>query len=708
MAAQQRWYESEQETFLKRRSFLTTTLAGIGGLAYGAELDWPGAGVREAGFDPDKLNALRDDLARRTTTGFLVIRGGRKVMEWYSPDFGPTKPHYTASLAKALVGGTSLIVAMSDGRIRPNDRVSKYIPSWEKDPKKSRITIRQLATHTSGIEDSSVEGYAHGKEPAWKGQFWRREPDPFSVSIIDAPVIFEPGTSFEYSNPGMAILAYCVTASLKGAPQTDIHTLLRDRVLRPIGVPDADWSIGYGKPTQMDGLDVYANWGGASFTPRAVARVGEWMMKSGAWDGKALVRPAVIQQAANYTGMPIPPRTPEDSNRPGSGLCWYTNFDMAWPAVPRDAFAGSGAQQQVLLVVPSLDLVVVRNGSDLSEDAKQHSAAATYRHLYEPLMAAMGYPAQPKPSPYPKSKVIRGVSFGAEVTRKALDSDNWPVTWADDGAIYTSYGDGHGFEPFVEEKLSMGFAKVEGSGTDWRGTNIRSSTGETKGEGKAGPKASGMLMVDGVLYAWVRNTGNAQLIWSADHARTWQWGFKIDKSFGSPCFLNFGRNYAGARDEYVYTYSQAGPSAYELDNAIVLARVSRKRIRERAAWEFFAGYADDPHWTRDIGNASPVFSYRGHCQRTDAVYHPVLKRCLLAVGYGHNGGWGIYDAPAPWGPWSVAFHTEYWGLGGTHGYRLPAKWISGDGHTMQLVFSGVQYNGVLYDAFCVREMKLDF
>jgi len=692
---------------VNRRSFLTATIASLGA-ASAAELNWPDAGARQSGFDPARLNALRDDLARRRTTGFLVIRGGRKVLEWYAQGFDAKTKHYTASLAKALVGGTSLIVAMSDGRIRPNDRAARYIPRWAEDPKKSKITIKELATHTSGIEDSSVDGYQHGNEPAWKGQFWRREPDPFSVSIQSAPVIFEPGTSFEYSNPGMACLAYAVTASLRGAPESDIRTLLRDRVLRPIGVPDEDWSIGYGKPYKLDGLELYANWGGGGFTPRAVARLGEWMMNLAQWQGRQLVRRAVVEQAVHYTGMPLPQRPTEDSHRPGSGLCWYTNFDSVWPTVPRDAFAGSGAQQQTLLVVPSLELVVVRNGNDLSEDAKQNSWGATYRYIFEALMAAMAYPAQPKPVPYPRSKVIGGVSFGAEVTRKALDSDNWPLTWADDDAIYTSYGDGKGFEPFIESKVSMGFARVEGGPGDFRGINIHSATGEKKGDGKAGPKASGMVMVDGVLYMWVRNTGDAQLAWSEDHARTWQWGFKIDQSFGSPAFLNFGRNYAGAGDEYVYSYSQDGPSAYEVNDAIVLARSPRRQLRERAAWEFFAGTAGEPGWTRDIAARRPVFRFAGHCQRVDAVYHPTVKRYLLAVGYGHTGGWGLYEAPQPWGPWSAAFHTEYWGLGNTHGYRLPAKWISRDGHSMTLVFSGLQYNGVLYDAFCTRQMKLDF
>ena len=54
-----------------------------------------------------------------------------------------------------------------------------------------------------------------------------------------------------------------------------------------------------------------------------------------------------------------------------------------------------------------------------------------------------------------------------------------------------------------------------------------------------------MLMVDGTLYMWVRNTGNATLAWSADHGQTWTWGFKFDTGFGCPTFLNFGRNYGG-------------------------------------------------------------------------------------------------------------------------------------------------------------------
>ena len=105
------------------------------------------------------------------------------------------------------------------------------------------------------------------------------------------------------------------------------------------------------------------------------------------------------------------------------------------------------------------------------------------------------------------------------IVRKAKGGDNWPITWADDGHLYTAYGDGNGFEPDIPEKLSLGFARVEGGPADFAGVNIRSATGEQRGNGKAGKKASGLLMVDGVLYLWVRNAGNARLAWSNDHGQ---------------------------------------------------------------------------------------------------------------------------------------------------------------------------------------------
>jgi hypothetical protein len=289
-----------------------------------------------------------------------------------------------------------------------------------------------------------------------------------------------------------------------------------------------------------------------------------------------------------------------------------------------------------------------------------------------------------------------------------VGSDNWPITWADDDLLYVAYGDGWGFEPKTVEKLSLGFAKISGDADGFSGENIRSPSGERLGDGKKGPKASGMLSVDGTLYMWVRNLDTARLAWSEDHGVTWEWGFRFEQSFGSPTFLNFGRDYANARDDYVYVYSQDGPSAYESDDAVVLARVGRPRIREQHAYEFFAGLdsGGGPLWSSRIDDRTPVFRFAEGCARSDVVHHPGIGRYLMALGFGRYGGWGLFDAPEPWGPWTTAFFTVDWGLGRTHGYRMPAKWIDSESHHMALVFSGRAHDGTNYDAFCVRRMRL--
>lgn len=676
-------------------AFLATTCCA-------ADFSWLQDTPDHHGMKREALDAWRTRLAALHTRALLVIRHGKIVYEWYAPGEDLNKKQGTASLAKALVGGNSLMVALDDGRIKVDDLASKFIPAWRNDPQKSMITIRQLATHTSGIEDAEQDDISHMQIPGWKGAFWRREPDPFSIAIHDAPVIFPPGTSYAYSNPGMAALAYAVTSSLKGAAQTDIRALLKTRLFDPLGIPEAQWSIGYGQAYTVHGLDLYANWGGAAFTPRATARVGQLMLNEGEWDGHWLVHRTTAQRMTTFAKMPVQKRTPDDPG-PSSGLCWWLNVDGVWPDVPRDAFAGAGAGQEVLLVIPSLDLIVVRNGAALG------SSERFWRDIVDEVFTPVARLASEAP-PYPPSPVIKGVTFAPveTIVRRALDSDNWPMTWGDDNQQYTAYGDGEGFEPLLKTKLSLGFAKVAGGPADFAGVNVRSASGERVGNGARGEKASGMLMVNGVLYMWARNAGNARLAWSSDHGRTWQWGFRFSESFGSPAFLNFGQNYAGARDGYVYTYSQDGPSAYQADDALLLARVRKEEIQEREAYEFLLRLdsSGQPVWTKDLSARGAVFRFPGHCLRVDAVYNPLVKRYLLALGYNHKGAWGIFDAPEPWGPWSTVFHTDYWGLGGTHGYRLPAKWIGPAADEMTLVFSGVALPDITYDAFCVRRMKL--
>jgi hypothetical protein len=147
-----------------------------------------------------------------------------------------------------------------------------------------------------------------------------------------------------------------------------------------------------------------------------------------------------------------------------------------------------------LLVVPSLKLVVVGNGEHLNDPADREGFWGTVeKYVFNPVIDAAAIDP-----PYPPSSVIKGVKWAPadQIVRLAPGSDNWPMTWADDDIQYTAYGDGWGFEPPIDVKLSLGLAKVLGPPDRIRGDNLRSKSAERVGQGEAGEKASGILMVD--------------------------------------------------------------------------------------------------------------------------------------------------------------------------------------------------------------------
>jgi len=263
---------------------------------------WSTGRAEDLGFDRTLLEQAAQRLESRGTESLLVIRNDRIACERYADGVGPEKAHYTASLAKALVGGLSLLLAVDSGQLSLDDAAARYIPAWSDDPVKSRITIRHLVTHSSGIEDAEEASLPHDQLPGWKGEFWKRgEPDPFSIAVREAPVLFEPGTDWEYSNPGMAALAYAVTASLRDSPYTDIEQLLRQRIFEPIGISEREARVGYGRKFSLEGLSLVANWGGANFTPRAVARIGRLMLRRGNWQGRQLFQPEYLDAPASLS-----------------------------------------------------------------------------------------------------------------------------------------------------------------------------------------------------------------------------------------------------------------------------------------------------------------------------------------------------------------------------------------------------------------------
>lgn len=320
--------------------------------------------------------------------------------------------------------------------------------------------------------------------------------------------------------------------------------------------------------------------------------------------------------------------------------------------------------------------------------------------------------------PYPPSPVIKQMVWAPvdTIVRKATGSDNLPITWADDDALYITWGDGWGFEPKTSEKLSMGFARIVGGADGFKGTNIRSEA-EQLGSGRSGRKGWGLISVEGVLYLWIGHAdqrgGQAQLAWSGDHARTWSFADWKFPQFGLMGFVNFGKDNDQARDDYVYSYSHDNGLADSPADRFILLRVHKNRIIEREAWEFFERIdkSGRPAWTSDFEARGAAFRHTDGCLRSAMTYNAALGRYLwwqqIPAPKGSpdrgdtrfEGGFGVYDAPEPWGPWSTVFYTEKWDVGpGEHG-DFPTKWMSGDGCELYLVFSG-------QDSFSVRKATL--
>jgi CubicO group peptidase (beta-lactamase class C family) len=353
-----------------------------------AHLDWPVATPASVGLARERLDALRADLAAHATRAFLVVRDGRLAYEWYARHDGPNTRFGVAALAKALVACPLLLAAEADGRIALQDPVAKYLPAWSNDPSKSPITLLNLATHSSGLEDVYFEGEVTG----WQQRYVDHPDDRFRMALEVPQVMFTPGSRYAYSGVGYYVLASALTKSLAGTAHPHVRAYYRSRITEPLGIPDTDWELNYGRVSHDGPTELYAIGSGSAFTARAVARIGQLILDHGAANGQSLIAAPYVDEAIRNAGLP--PVTGDDGKpAPSIGISWWVNDPKVLPSLPADAAVGAGADHQILLVVPSLRLIVVRLGDGLGSD---HWGGRFWTELDErllaPLMAAVDSP----------------------------------------------------------------------------------------------------------------------------------------------------------------------------------------------------------------------------------------------------------------------------------------------------------------------------
>ena len=314
------------------------------------------------------------------------------------------------------------------------------------------------------------------------------------------------------------------------------------------------------------------------------------------------------------------------------------------------------------------------------------------------------------PPPYAPSQYQ--ITFDqSSVTRLAPGSDNWAVTWADDNNQYAPWGDGGGFGGTNKKgRVSLGIARIEGNADDYKGFNVWGGLNPENTSTIDG-KSYGLLSIEGVFYMWTlpgsgeKSFEEARLYTSTDHAKSWtrqDWAFSKNDAIISPTFLQFGKDYQGARDEFVYVFAprlkDGTASVIQRPGQIDLMRVPRKKLTDRSQYRFYSGSdkSGKPQWTKELSKRSPVFAdINGVGWSVSVSYNAGLDRYFLITEHTEtvSGHIGIHDAPEPWGPWTtVVYDADLAGLGPTFFWNFSNKWLSRDGRDFVLIFTGIKAN----------------
>ena len=181
-----------------------------------------------------------------------------------------------------------------------------------------------------------------------------RESDQLAYAA-SRPAEAPPGTQFVYSS-GTSML---LSGVLQQATGMEAREYAKQKLWDPIGVDQVEmWTDAEGHTLTYCCVDT---------TSRGFARFGQLFLDDGAWGSEQVVPESWV--AASVAGSRAAPST--------YGLQWWLD-DVA--GVPADMFSAQGHDGQFIYVIPSLDLVVVRNGTYAKEDGPPVADPTLFAH----------------------------------------------------------------------------------------------------------------------------------------------------------------------------------------------------------------------------------------------------------------------------------------------------------------------------------------
>lgn len=324
--------------------------------------DWREATPADAGMDGQRLEAAIAYGMDNGAQAIRVYRNGCRVGVDAQYTVNRNTQYESWSLAKSV---TALVFgrAMSKGLVGPDDPLGSLLP--EADAPHGAIRLRDLLTMTSGLQWNGLRDYNISM------------PNRIQEALT-VPVEKQPGTYWEYSQSGPALLAEAV----ERAVGEDFQTFAQRELFAPLGIAEGSWYW------RRDGAGNTQGFFGLNMRADDFARLGELMRRGGVWNGERLLNRRFVREAVEpvaqsgcygwliWVNASKPCVGPRIESRP------VTDAPI-FPTLPADAYQYAGLFGQLVTVFPSQGVIVVRTGNDSGAESGWEE------QLYSQVLAAI-------------------------------------------------------------------------------------------------------------------------------------------------------------------------------------------------------------------------------------------------------------------------------------------------------------------------------